>query len=165
MHRELYVLLSEEIRGYLGHVEDRVLEDREGVGCLEDFGRVLAEEDVRAEGLEAPREGLDTALGIARGVLEAFVADIVRLVDGLHLYEVRDVARLVEVRRGQDLRETLKGFVQVAVQEAKGDEEVLMAIEDVLGCRVLVDLDFESVTAREDSVIEVIITIVLGTYA
>jgi hypothetical protein len=40
-----------------------------------------------------------------------------------------------------------------------------MAIEDVLGCRVLVDLDFESVTAREDSVIEVIITIVLGTYA
>lgn len=103
MNCDLKVLLSEDVGGNLLHGLNRIIKDWAGLLLAHHVCGILAEEHVAAEGLVATSERFETRGGEAASIAHATRSNSVLLVDCLHLDQVRDIAWLVEVRRGKNL--------------------------------------------------------------
>jgi len=70
--------------------------------------------------------GLETARRVRSRILQASVSDVVGFADGLHLNQVGDVARFIKVGCGDQLSQTLKRFVNIAVKETSREKQLLL---------------------------------------
>lgn len=112
--------------------------------------------------------GLETARRVRSRILQASVSDVVGFADGLHLNQVGDVARFIKVGCGDQLSQTLKRFVNIAVKETSREKQLLLTRLNVLvvvRLGVRIDIDLNAVCATEHLVVESVVFVILGADA
>jgi len=70
MHSDFKILLTENVRGNIGHVLNGTLKNGPRLGRIEHVGAVLAQEDVVPEALETSRDRFKSTARVAASVAE-----------------------------------------------------------------------------------------------